>query len=382
MKQDLIILDWLTDLYGPSHKQLPRSPNWPAETMLRSRPPQERPCSRFALPNRPTVFDYHDLRRRVESGELVLRIHHPRSYSPLVWTGSTETSGFSAPQPVFHSMSPSAYGLATQGMPCSPWTESSGMQKKMVSHVLDIRPLISALTTVTHEGRRLNEHLSPFISVTSDIDWAIYWIAYQLATTSIKKLHLAVIRRPGATGTAAHPRALPGGLDIKELIIKPFQSLPPVTTQRPRDNLSSREQADLSEARRKVGQRAEWLLYGRIFGSSIEGDLVFTVDVSETGWLDAHSKMKPSMTRYSIFLSLFRPCTGDLSGSKRMGLRGGSVGSDGARERRLGRLRGRRYVKTCTRCPRSGSEPQSIGEPLCLMSLPVKRALPTYPDTM
>jgi hypothetical protein len=202
------------------------------------------------------LMTYSNLQRRTLSGELVVRVHHVLSASPLVWTGDPNTSGFSAPQSCFDAMSPSAYN-PNQDMRAIG-TEA---RKHIVDHILDRRSLPPAPDPVTQDIEMLTA--SPYISVTAGLDWALYWIAHQLAATSVPAFHLAVIRRP-----------IP--LSSKEVMIQPF-SADPVDVLA---GMRERERPDYLLARSRAVERQELFFYGRIFADSVIANITFNQSVS------------------------------------------------------------------------------------------------------
>lgn len=207
------------------------------------------------LPTMPLgAMTYSNLLRRTLSGEIVLRIHHSLSTSPLVMTGNPSTSGFTAPQAAFDGMAPAAYRIATRGFD-GTFMATPAARQQAVEHVLDRRGLPPPGLDQDIEMMTA----SPFISVTADLDWALYWIARQLTGTTTPEIHLAVIRVPNA-----------------EVMLNPFPDSPMAAVV----GMSEREKVAYWSARGKAEERKEWFFYGRIFDDSILGDIVFTPKVS------------------------------------------------------------------------------------------------------
>lgn len=222
------------------------------------------------------MMTYSNLRRRTLSGELVLRIHHASSASPLIWTGDLPTSGFSAPQASFNQIPPPIYNYVTEGLEHTDWLSEADTRNQMIDHILDRRSLPPAPDPMNQDIEMMVA--SPFISVTTDLDWALYWVAHQLAGTSVAAVHIAVIRRPAPVAPRAywHTADPSTAGKAKEVFVKPFID-DPVDV---RGGMSEREKHNYLSAKGKAAERKEWFFYGRIFGDSVAADLVFTQHVS------------------------------------------------------------------------------------------------------
>lgn len=207
------------------------------------------------------MMTYSTLRQRTLSGELVVRVHHALSASPLVCTGDPSTSGFSAPQSCFEAIPPSAYNPNED-------VRAAGVEarKHIIDHILDRRSLPPAPDPLTQDIEMLAA--SPYISVTANLDWALYWIAHQLAATSVSAFHLAVIRRPIAS---AHYQP-------KEAVIQPFGD----DALKSSAGMRGREKQDYLLASAKAVERQELFFYGRIFATSIVANITFNQYVSQS----------------------------------------------------------------------------------------------------
>lgn len=157
------------------------------------------------------------------SSGAVVRVHHYRSKSRLVWDGDMDSSGFSGPS--FRSLSPKKYAFAIEQAQLGPgWAFGPHFRDTAAKHVLG----------------EVGEDPSPWISATANLDSAIWAIARALAQ-GLPEVRLAVIAPTTEVRIAAR--------DV--LFDKPGLGAPDET-------------------------RGEILFFGRIFPQSILADIRWT----------------------------------------------------------------------------------------------------------
>lgn len=156
----------------------------------------------------------------------VLRVHHYRSKSALIWNGDIARSGFSA-QTTFLELSPEQYAVGIENANLKPgWAMGSYFRE----------------TAITHIRGQVPKEPTPWISTTTDLDSAIWAIARCLALREAGEVHLAVI------------------VPTTEIRI-------PATKF-----LGERNQ----NGGNTMIAKFEWLFYGRIFAKSIIADISWT----------------------------------------------------------------------------------------------------------
>ncbi|WWD17112.1 hypothetical protein CI109_101549 [Kwoniella shandongensis] len=259
------------------------------------------------LATNPALERYHTLSAEAFTDHLIFRVHSSSSFSPLIWTGSPDTSGFFAPDPVFVHLTPGAYRKSYGGLGTESWGMGSWIRGMMVDHILNrpIYPLKDQISRLPFGGGRGRGNgmssirgrglglrgphgrivppvqseieASCWISTTRSLDWAIYEIARQLSlndqgSASLpgeKTLRLAVIRYDPQVG-----RSSDGSVQVhsRELRLIPYFYL----AEAEGGIISSVKKEMSIEARRRTNDTFETLYWGRVFSQSIEEDLVFT----------------------------------------------------------------------------------------------------------
>lgn len=156
----------------------------------------------------------------------VVRVHHYRSKSHLVWDGDMDRSGFSAES--FRALSPKEYAIAIEKSQLGPgWAFGPHFRDTAAKHVLG----------------EVGEEPSPWISATANLDSAIWAIARALA------------HRPPEVRLAVIVPTTEVGIPAKDVLIdKPGGVVPDE-------------------------QRGELLFFGRIFAQSIVADIRWTQKV-------------------------------------------------------------------------------------------------------
>ena len=146
---------------------------------LRHRRPRHQPAQ--------TAWTYTRLYRELNEGQILLRVHHSMSASQLIISPSPSTSGFFAPSPLFACVTPKTYALVASNIdPESPW-----MRELLVDHIRGARR--------PYLGRNASEvrppdELSPWISCTASLDWAIWDITRCLARGGRWSVTLTIVR--------------------------------------------------------------------------------------------------------------------------------------------------------------------------------------------
>jgi hypothetical protein len=262
--------------------------------------PHPLPAPANAIQNQGQI-NYSTLLQSSTSGQIVFRVWDSTSASPLrLVDGDIPRSGFSAPSRAFHSMSPVAYASATNGMESSHWASGSAMRQRLVQHVLGVVPSPAA---------KARSEESVFVSASRSLDWSIWEVARRLAAAARRgregegggeegTVHLSVIRLdpPGSTDAAAF------GVGPEASEYAQGQAQPQTQKQthksevwfQPRAVIQAAievdaagmyqaERDDLYRVRSMVGASNEVLFFGRVFGTSVLADLVFTAEVSDAG---------------------------------------------------------------------------------------------------
>ena len=151
----------------------------PSPPQPRHRRPRHQPVQ--------TAWTYTRLYRELNDGQILLRVHHSMSASQLILSPSPSTSGFFAPSPLFACVTPKTYALVASNVdPESPW-----MRELLVDHIRGTRR--------PYLGRNASEvrppdELSPWISCTASLDWAIWDIARCLARGGRWSVTLTIVR--------------------------------------------------------------------------------------------------------------------------------------------------------------------------------------------
>ncbi|WWC61994.1 uncharacterized protein I303_104581 [Kwoniella dejecticola CBS 10117] len=237
-------------------------------------------------------------------GEVVFRIHTSSSASPLLWTGDLATSGFSATSSIFRHITPHSYkalfdsyensGLRPTGdggvYAEAKWLRQPLMRELMIDHIL-CRPSKKLITYPKSGPVRMNiqeyhdQQEGYWISTTQSTDWAIFEIARLLANQHLtgkgeNKVQLAVIKvHPASRSTSSSSMPGPygrfgwnensGGMERR---VNPSACL----GHYEKSIISpSKLQASI-EARRRSSKSFEMLYWGKIFGETIEENLIFT----------------------------------------------------------------------------------------------------------
>lgn len=205
---------------------------------------------------------------------MVFRVHDASSHCPLRWTGELATSGFRSPNRNLH-LTPTAYEHALGHLRRPLWADGPWTIQCMARHVLGEPTRVPRLTTRFTE---IGDEPSSWISVTANIDWAIWDVARRLASSATgleeepREARIAVIR----TSTDHAPlREQPGAA---------LWVHPPTYIERalPRIWENPKKSAMYQAATQMASSRLEMLYYGRIFAASIAADLVFTREASVT----------------------------------------------------------------------------------------------------
>lgn len=291
-----------------SHQQ--QQPFHPARPFLPNRPP---PPSFSAGTESPPIIHYASLSQSSKSGQVVFRIWTKSSTSPLVYTpDDIPRSGFSAPARAFRKLSPIAYATMTHGMQDTDWVSGPILRRQLVNHVLGNVPSLA--------GRARGEE-GVFISATRCLDWALWSVARRLAEMARMRaerlvrtdiaiedgdgdgegegeedeVHMTVIRldSPGAVGVDGQkaevwvqPRgAIQAAIDSHNSLHS-HNSQHAQSTQNthnaPKQNQGTfnMDKEQSYRARSMASESNEVLFFGRVFGSSVMADLVFTAEVS------------------------------------------------------------------------------------------------------
>ncbi|KAK4689274.1 hypothetical protein P7C73_g817, partial [Tremellales sp. Uapishka_1] len=247
-----------------SHPAFPRSQP--------PQPPQYRPSADPSYQaSRPTSPLYRSKHTQYEAyvdtataRGLVFRVHDANSFCRL------NTSGFAAPSGKFDGMAIEAYLAAFKVLRKPQWADSTYLRDTIVDHCL-VRP--------SADGE-----LSPWISTTDSLDWAIWEVARRLGHPDpqkrVDKVRLCVIRHSIPTNNPFGKR------DKKNIELWTFPganlNLPDLERTLPYPKMR-----DAVLAKRKARISNEKLFYGRIFADSIEDDLEFTLTASGhslVGW--------------------------------------------------------------------------------------------------
>lgn len=139
------------------------------------------------------------------------------------------------------------------------------MQQMLIDHLLGSRSVAcaSGLAPSTDE-------MTCWISTTRSLDWAIWDIARRLANYRLP-VKFAVIRQDHLGVAAANRKQA----DRDEVRLDAFRLL----ERMEEDITDPAEKKRVEEAKRRTKQSQETLYYGRVFSSSIEANLLWTIEV-------------------------------------------------------------------------------------------------------
>lgn len=270
---------------------------------------------------------FETLDRQSKDRQIVFRIHIPSSPSGLIWTGSTDYSGFfaynrntaippSAYMRVYYLADPSStdrYGGGGDTGVNSPyeslernWDMGPYMRHTMVDHIMGKmkQSLVNIPSTLEERPGTPEDDKSCWISTTRSLFWAIWDVARRLALAMEERqrlgdrgaedrVELAVITQeskihgggddrgkdkqshPGATereGNPVDPQA-------REVWVNPLPAIRHGIAQGRGGRLSVAMKETYEIALRTAEECQEVLYQGRIFAESIKMNLVFSSTV-------------------------------------------------------------------------------------------------------
>jgi hypothetical protein len=237
-------------------------------------------------------WTYTSLTEALHHRTIILRVH-TTPHNPL-------EQGFTARNPAFNRLTIEQYHDATSSLG-GRWAEGPYMRDVIIDHINQLvrPPQPPSLLHCGHGSRfRLGprpfplggprmkaetDELTPWISTTANLDWAIWYIAKLLSQMThhgmgyrYDQVKLSVI---SISTDRTHN---------KELYVAPFLFRPDETKYK-----CQVDKERYNRARKSAIAAKEVLFYGRIFRESILADLTFTKEVSAPlGYLNQRSIIK------------------------------------------------------------------------------------------
>lgn len=243
-------------------------------------------------------WTYDSIVRKLHERRILLRVHASPA-CPLLGSHNDEGSaGFTARNLAFRGLTAEQYAQATSSLRQErDWAEGPYMRQVIIDHINQCVPPPRAhhRKGPGHflRPRPAADDLSPWISTTGNLDWALWYIARLLCLKGHKRVRLAII-------DATRTPHTPGG----ELRLRPF-------AERPKGewiNLPRREKDRYLRASWAAGEARETLFYGRVFGESILSDMVFDVSVRPPPFSSPTSSIRPPQRALALTLRLNRHC--------------------------------------------------------------------------
>lgn len=233
-------------------------------------------------------WTYSSLTEALHHRTIILRVH-TTPHNPL-------ESGFTARNPVFRGLTVEQYHHATASLKGERWAEGPYMRDVIIDHINQLirRPqpqqpgnmgngwLRQPPPHIRYQGRQRQnvplkeevDELSPWISTTANLDWALWYITKLLALPGNGPRN-----NPGMKHNTVKLAIISISTDRtynKELYVAPFLWRPPDETR----YMCQVDRERYNRAKKSAISAKEVLFYGRIFNESILADLTFTKEVS------------------------------------------------------------------------------------------------------
>jgi len=259
----------------------------------------------------PETWTYTSLTEALHHRTIILRVH-TTSPNPL-------DQGFTARNPSFNRLTVEQYHHATSTLG-GRWAEGPYMREVIIDHINQLvrraqpqrpgymgngrfRPQHHSTLRQIGPMKAETDELSPWISTTANLDWALWYIAKLLSqsgtgfsnTSRHRKVNLAVI-------SISTDRRL-----NKELYVAPFLW----SSQHDGRRIGDVDRERYNRARKSAISAKEVLFYGRIFKESILADLTFTREVIPSPTSTKAKRgltYRPSLSPFLRYITIPQKC--------------------------------------------------------------------------
>ncbi|ORY32922.1 hypothetical protein BCR39DRAFT_522389 [Naematelia encephala] len=236
----------------------------------------------------PTTFEpLHAFSRR---NMVVFRVHSSSSFSPLIWSGHKDTSGFCSLDLHLACLSPDShtrtFGAHRGGG--DGWADGAWIVHSMVDHICQ-KPKSTCMfipSTLEERPSTPEDEKSPWISASRSLTWCIWEIARRLCLqlpnpdsepdrqSPHNLVQLAIIKHhSGTVGLADHRRR------YLELHFSPSDRIRKALQSAGRNGLTVSVKDAFETAYTASMCCEEVLYYGRIFAENIASNLEFTTHI-------------------------------------------------------------------------------------------------------